>query len=97
MATIRDNGKHLIMPSPKKRPPGKPKPKVLSVQMSTQFKTFLAGASPQECQSILDTVEKIAKGKIKGKRVDWTKLPEDVKRSIEASSRELAGKKPLVA
>ena len=85
------------MPRTKKKPAGKPKPKVLSVQMSTQFKTFLAGASSDEYKSILDVVDKIARGEIKGKKVDWSALSDEAKESIRIAQRELVGKKPIVA
>lgn len=85
------------MPGTKRKRASASRPKALSVQMSTQFKVFLSSLPPAESRSVLDAVDKIARGEIKGKKVDWTELPEDVRRSIEASERELLGKKPTRA
>jgi len=67
----------------------------MAIQMSTQAKMFLSTLAPKDRDEFLGVIGKLATGKLKGRRIDMSELPEDVRSSIEASSRELAGRKSV--
>lgn len=74
-----------------------PKQKPLTIQMSTQAKMFLTTLDPKVRDGFLDFIEKLASGKIKGKRINMSELAPEDRQAIETSSREFIGKKPISA
>jgi hypothetical protein len=82
----------------KRKPIKETEPRKLGIQMSTQFKLALAALPRKEQDALLSAIgeiaHEVARGRCPGKPVDASKLPEDVRRSIEAAHRELSHQKP---
>ncbi|HAA04357.1 MAG TPA: hypothetical protein DCE18_13490 [Syntrophobacteraceae bacterium] len=65
--------------------------------MSTQATMFLESLAPDVRDGFLGVIEKLASGKLVGKRVNMSELSPEDRRIIEASSREMMGRKPIRA
>lgn len=67
------------------------KRKPWSITFSPQAKVFLETCNPEDRDSLLNLLEKIVKGEVRGKPLNFDTLPEEAKRAIEADDR---GRKP---